>query len=234
MYDPDDVARAARCAGVKPLCLVIVMACAAPAAPAASLGNRAQPDAVACPEAQLRAFAAQFRQASLTIATTAAPDERGTVELRCALDETDGGCVARGRRKIPRQLVELDDDTRARVIDATALELTIDLDGRIETVRTRPAALPHIERMNTLLGQHMKVLSQRTVPTPEDRRAVVAYGYRRVHREATLVFPPRRGDLDDKRIHTLEHRLGVFVQTVDWDDLDEGRLVRWKVRVTCR
>jgi hypothetical protein len=157
--------------------LIVVVACAAcstPATPATLVGNRqAVHAAVACDDARLDTFAAKFPQARSTIATTSAADERGGVPLRCTLDETDAACVARARLEIPKGLVEIpfDDGKGAHTIDKVGWEATIDFGGTIETIRM-PVPPDHI-----YAGvPSVKVLSQRIVPTPELREAILEYG----------------------------------------------------------
>jgi hypothetical protein len=219
-----------------PLVVTIVTACTSstvpPNHPVATVADHADP--IACPEARLHALAAHFPDAELEIKTERKNSEsRGVVERPCATRETDDACLARARHQIPAGFVALVFDNGAGFVDgAEAWEVTFELDGQIQTKRFPE---PDVVEVYELIGHRVKLISQRRVPTPEERNAVVAYGYQRPHREARLAFPPGRA-LELERIDALERELhlhddGNWGDPQTLTDLDSD--LRWHIAFSC-
>lgn len=219
-----------------PLVVTIVMACTSstvpPNHPVATAVDHADP--IACPEARLRALAAHFPDAKLEIKIERKnPESRGIVELPCPVGETDDACLARARHQIPARFVELVFENGAgSVDDAEQWEATFEIDGQIQTERFSD---PFMVEVYEAIGHRVKLISQRQVPTPEERKAVVWYGYQRPHREARLAFPRGR-ELDLERILALEHELHLY-DDGNWGDpqtaaeLDSD--IRWHIAFSC-
>lgn len=219
-----------------PLVVTIVTACTPstvpPNHPIANVVDHADP--IACPEARLHALAAHFPDAKLEIKIEREnPESRGIVELPCPIGETDDACLARARHQIPAGFVELVFDDGSGFIDgAEQWETTFELDGQIQT---RRFSEPDMAQVYEVIGHRVKLISERRVPTPEERKAVVWYGHQRPHREARLAFPRGRA-LDLERIDALERELHLH-DDGNWGDpqtlAERDSDIRWHIAFSC-
>jgi hypothetical protein len=224
---------------VKPRYLVVLVACTKSTAPLAShVASTATPaDPIACSEAQLRALAEHFPGSTIRIEVDDTADSRGAIDEHCAMSETDAACLARGRRMIPKGMVEVVDslNTRGYIDDGMVLEQTLDVDGQIVIRWPRSmfdAMFPELKY--ELRGHRAKVISERRIPTPQNRRAFIWYGYQRAHREATLTFPPMsEADFGHDALLALERQLGLHSIVVSGDEVDHGPLISWQAHYTC-
>src|SRR5262249_23126741 len=194
-------------------------------------------DPIACPEARLRALAAHFPDATLEIKIARKEFEtRGIVALPCPPRETDDACLTRARpRSSPGMIEEVVANGAGHVDGESEWEVTLELDGRTHTQRFAEPDSPQIlEEIYRMIGhQRVKVVSQRRIPTPDKREAVVWYGHQRPHRKATLTFPPMERDLELERIVAFEAELHLHDDGNHGEYAPDDAHIRWYVDFSC-
>lgn len=179
-------------------------------------------------------MAAHFPDARLEIKIERdKPEERGTVELPCRMDETDDACLARARRQIPAGFVALVLSNGAGSVDGgEEWGTTFEIDGDI---RTEQFTEPDMVEVYRDIGHRVTLISQHRIPTPEKRKAVVWYGHQRPHREARLAFPRGRA-LELDRILALERELHLY-DDGNWGDpqtpAEQDSDIRWHIAFSC-
>ena len=199
----------------------------------------ADADPIACPEASLRAFASHFPEARLEIKISASDeqDARGAIELPCQRTESDAACLARGRRAIPRGMIELIASNGGGYIDGEVeWEVTLEIDGKIEV---RPWSGPEspemIKEIYAAIGHRAKLISQRSIPTPDKRHTVIWYGYVRKSRSAALWFGTTDHDVPADRAYELEAKMHLVDKGIYGELRGEGDEEQqyWVVHYTC-
>lgn len=220
--------------------LVVLVGCGAHATePAANRSTVRVPDPIACPEATLRAFAARFPEATLEVSIIEPDvfDTRGAVELPCARTESDDACLARGRREIPPGMIEevFSDGGRGYVDGASEWEITLEIDGRTQVTRRSQPEIPAlVDETYRAMGHRARFISEREIPTPDKRQAVIWYGRARRHREGALWFGSVDHDVPIDRIVELERRLHlVDLGCCSGESRHEDGEMRWVARFTC-
>jgi hypothetical protein len=212
-----------------------LVACATtPPRPAANRGGGGTPgapDPIACPESRLRALAAQLPETTLTIKIDDSDDWRGVAHARCELGETDGACLARAYRQIPRGMIAIpDEDGRSGfVAGGEYWELTLEVDGKREVKDwPGPEDPAELSEEYKATGHNAKLISQRRIATPEHREGGVSYGYRRRHRVGTLSWP-KDVEAPAEKVWVLVNRLELQEQGLSTEDARQ-----WVLYFTCK